>query len=170
VQDRIRTAVSELGVHYRNSPIIRDDAIAGLSGMVAGWLHAAPRAGDRAPDGMVSRVADRSPVRLFELTPGTRHVLLILTGSRLGREDARRRAEPLAAVVSFADLIDAHVVAPGPAAPPDATLLDPDGSLHRAYGADDETLVLIRPDGYVGYRSRPADAPRLRDYLRRIFI
>ena len=170
VQDRIRMAASELGIQYRRSPIVRDDAAAGLGGVLSGWLHAGPRAGDRAPDATVLRVADRSPVRLYELTAGARHILVTFTGSRLGQEDAGRRAEALAAAAAFAGLIDAYVIAPAPAAPPDATLLDPDGALHRAYGADDETLVLIRPDGYVGYRSRPADAAGLRDYLRQIFI
>ena len=51
VQDRIRMAGSELGIHYRGSPIVREDHAASLGGMWEGWLHRGLRAGDRAPDG-----------------------------------------------------------------------------------------------------------------------
>jgi hypothetical protein len=49
-------------------------------------------------------------------------------------------------------------------------LLDSSGSAHRAYGAEDEVLYLIRPDGYVGYRGQPPDAAKLLGYLKRIFV
>src|SRR5438270_2895154 len=77
VQDRIRMAASELGIHYRRSPIVRDDGAAGLGGVLSGWLHAGPHAGDRATDGAALRAADRTPVRLFELLAGARHMLLV---------------------------------------------------------------------------------------------
>jgi len=35
-------------------------------------------------------------------------------------------------------------------------ILDPERSLHYRYGAETECMYLIRPDGYVGYRSEPA--------------
>lgn len=49
-------------------------------------------------------------------------------------------------------------------------ILDADGTLHDRYGATAETLYVIRPDGYIGYRCQPADTARLRRYLRRIFL
>jgi hypothetical protein len=48
-------------------------------------------------------------------------------------------------------------------------ILDPERSLHYRYGAETECLYLIRPDGYVGYRSEPATASAFQDYLGRIF-
>ena len=168
VQDRIRMAGSELSVNYRGSPIIREDHAASFGGMWEGWLHGGPRAGDRAPDGAALCAADRAPVRLFELFASAHHTLLLFGGPRGG--DEGRRAEVVrAAQTQSGGRIDCWVV--GPDAPAAAgALVDPDGSLHRAYGAADETLFLVRPDGYIGYRARPADAAKLRDYLRRIFI
>ena len=49
-------------------------------------------------------------------------------------------------------------------------LIDPDGELHRRYGASREGLYLMRPDGYVGFRSQPADVSALRAYLDRLFV
>jgi hypothetical protein len=35
--------------------------------------------------------------------------------------------------------------------------------------SDDDTLRLVRPDGYIGFSSRPADLAALADYLDRTF-
>jgi hypothetical protein len=48
-------------------------------------------------------------------------------------------------------------------------ILDPERSLHYRYGAETECLYLVRPDGYVGYRSEPATTSAFHDYLGRIF-
>jgi Aromatic-ring hydroxylase, C-terminal len=60
---------------------------------------------------------------------------------------------------------------PAPADPPrEATLVhDPDRALHPRYGAQTACLYLIRPDGYVGYRSTQPTASGLREYLDRVF-
>jgi hypothetical protein len=49
-------------------------------------------------------------------------------------------------------------------------LIDPDGSLHRGYGARSACIYLLRPDGYSGYRALPPHASRLRAYLERLLI
>ena len=48
-------------------------------------------------------------------------------------------------------------------------LLDPRGELHRAFGARSECLYLIRPDGYVAFRSQPASGETLLHFLGQIF-
>jgi hypothetical protein len=49
-------------------------------------------------------------------------------------------------------------------------VLDADRSLHHRFGASAPCLYLIRPDGYVGYRSEPADGEKLWAYLDRLFM
>ena len=38
------------------------------------------------------------------------------------------------------------------------------------YGAASECLYLIRPDGYIAFRSYPTDAASLNDYLKKLFL
>ena len=47
-------------------------------------------------------------------------------------------------------------------------IADTDGYLARAYGATERTLVLIRPDGYIGLISDAGDVSAVSDYLAAI--
>jgi hypothetical protein len=49
-------------------------------------------------------------------------------------------------------------------------LLDPELALHRRYAAATESLYLIRPDGYVGFRSQPAELANLQAHLESYLI
>ena len=57
----------------------------------------------------------------------------------------------------------------GEAAAPDS-LSDLDGQAHRAYGLNGTpALILVRPDGHIGFRG-PADRPdALRTYCEKVF-
>ena len=128
----------QLGVNYRGSTLARDDRD-----------EAAPlRAGDRAPDatGLATVAGER---RLFDLTGGGRFTLLSFG------------AAP-AAGASPSGLRTLQVVR-RPAAAGD--LADTLGYLASAYGATDRTLVLIRPDGYIGLISDTGDVSAVPGYL-----
>ncbi len=43
--------------------------------------------------------------------------------------------------------------------------LDTAGKLHEQLAATHNTLLLVRPDGYIGFRSQPADGAALAKYL-----
>ncbi|WP_409463009.1 FAD-dependent oxidoreductase [Amycolatopsis sp. GA6-003] len=101
------------------------------------------RAGDRAPDapGLTTTAGER---RLFDLTRGGQFTLLNF-GPRFD-----------SAVRTF------HVVAQ-PAA--DDEIADSAGHLARAYAPTDRTLILLRPDGYVGLISDAGDFSAVEQYL-----
>ena len=44
-------------------------------------------------------------------------------------------------------------------------LADPAFGVHGHLGAAADTLYLIRPDGYLGFRGEPQDGARLADYF-----
>ena len=70
---------------------------------------------------------------------------------------------------------DAAAQAIGPSWPPlkaftvgaDGDLGDPDGNWHEAYGVDTDGAVLVRPDGYVAWRSRSGASNPLKFCARR---
>jgi hypothetical protein len=128
----------QLGVNYRGSALARDDRD-----------ETAPlRAGDRAPDATRLLTTD-GEYRLFDLTGGGQFTLLSFGP-----------APAVEAPVSGLRIL--HVTGQ-PAAPGD--IADTAGYLARAYAATDRTLVLIRPDGYLGLISDAGDAVAVADYL-----
>jgi hypothetical protein len=184
VQQRIGRTMSEMAVNYRNSPIVAEDRASLLQSLVRGRLGtvgealdfgAAPAAGDRAPDVILSATTEGAFKRLFDLLRGTKHTLLLFAGAV--PTDGYRRLETIAERVRdrYGQWIAVYVVVPNATAPSElqgkeGVLLDADGVLHRRYGAGAECLYLIRPDGYVGYRAQPADVDKLLAYLGRIFV
>jgi hypothetical protein len=47
-------------------------------------------------------------------------------------------------------------------------MIDHEGHAHRDYGIDGDTLLIVRPDGYVGMRVTDPDQVRVLDYLGRV--
>ncbi len=130
----------QLSVNYRGSSLARDDRDA-----------AAPlRAGDRAPDATGLESSDGTR-RLFELIGGGRFTLLNFGPGPLDGLPADLRVLQLTAA---------------PGRPGD--IADTAGHLARAYGAGPRSLVLIRPDGYVGLISDAGEAPTVAAYLAAI--
>lgn len=139
VQDRLRGAVSEIGIHYRRSAIVRD---AGGNGSL--------RAGDRAPDcEAVDETGTR--FRLFDLFKEPVHTLMAV---KAGPDvDLRRIAHVLA---EYRDVMQGSV------------LVDGDAEFFRQYGAN--TLYVVRPDGYIGFRGRCEDLEALQAWTGELFI
>jgi 2-polyprenyl-6-methoxyphenol hydroxylase-like FAD-dependent oxidoreductase len=171
-QHRMTGQLAELSTNYRKSPIVAEHS----SGHLA-HLHppAGPKAGDRAPEVAPLRLADGTPSRLFELLRSPTHTLLLFSGAKTD-DSAQQRLVSLAESISRTrgKLITSYLVAAeegalAPSAPGAALLLDPTLALHHAYAAVSECLYLIRPDGYIGFRSFPADEASLQAHLDRIF-
>lgn len=172
IQQRVKNQISQVSMNYRKSPIVGE-----YTGSKSGGKRSpnGPRAGDRAPEVDQLALVDGTRTRLFEVLQGTKHVLLLLP-EREGNLASWQRLEALAESISaqYGDLIKTYLVtnADRPLAGSSlhkAILLDPAGVLQRRYGAVTECLYLIRPDGYIGFRSYPADSVSLRNYLGQIF-
>ncbi|MEU1888386.1 FAD-dependent monooxygenase [Micromonospora sp. WMMD987] len=138
-------------------------------------LRDGPRPGDRAPDlGGLARRGVGHPLRLRDLTGGTRHTLLVYA-------DASAEPAVVAAVPGLcADVravtrgeVDVYLLLspdagePGLPAPP--VVRDAGGEFRVRYGVAGTALYLIRPDGHVGFRSQPVDADALRKNLNLVF-
>jgi 2-polyprenyl-6-methoxyphenol hydroxylase-like FAD-dependent oxidoreductase len=161
-----------LDLDYRRSSICSEHRGRGSEGEgFAGGPHAGAQALDAGPLEVAGEACT-----LFELLRGPKHVLLLFARDGRGVASRERVADLCASVVrSYGDVVDLCIVAHGmPDSPPDGPpgarmVLDPAGSLRRRYAASGECLYLIRPDGYVGYRSAPVSLPSFRGYLERVF-
>ncbi len=47
---------------------------------------------------------------------------------------------------------------------------DVDGQVQAHVAAKERAAIVVRPDGYIGYRGQPADAARLERYLDRYLV
>lgn len=165
--DDLQTAVlrtAQLLVHYTDSPIVGDDPDA--PGPDAG-----PRPGERAPDATgLRRSGVTGPLRLHELFRHTGHTLLLWATSEPAWSEAMDVAEDVAS--RSAGRVRAAVLVPASLADTavfGATLVDQHGNLAAAYGFGDASTApaacLVRPDGYVSYRSSRLDIGRLFAHL-----
>jgi hypothetical protein len=152
---------AQLLVGYPDSPIVGEVSTAD-SGDSGDGGRGGPRPGERAPDAMgLVRERVQHPVRVFDLTRGTDHVLLLSARSGATADDARElEAVAEAALASFPAglrayaILDPDVPDPGYVWLP--ALEDAEGTFGAAYGATGTAAYLIRPDGYVGFRALPA--------------
>jgi 2-polyprenyl-6-methoxyphenol hydroxylase-like FAD-dependent oxidoreductase len=176
VRERIRRGVQEVDVNYRRGP---------LTGEWTGPLPAAsaqasndlshttdfgegPRPGDRAPDIEALQFPQGLLQSLFESwIRNPKSQALIFSGNATAdRLDVLRSyAEELK--TTFGEWMDAIVIQSLDAASP-GTVFDADGRGRQSYGARHECLYWVRPDGYIGFRSQPANPDALRDFLNRI--
>ncbi|MBJ7902464.1 FAD-dependent oxidoreductase [Streptomyces sp. DSM 110735] len=128
----------QLDIGYRGLALAHDDRDD----------NAVLRAGDRAPDAteLATTGGER---RLYDLMHGGRFTLLCFGGA--AEVGFPRVGVRVLRVVD--EVVDGDDVA------------DTAGHLRRAYGAGERTLVLIRPDGYVGVVSDAGDASVVAGYL-----
>lgn len=160
LQQRLATTLAELNVSYRHSSLVHEEHDRGA----ATRLHA----GDRAPDGIVQVAHQETPHHLFEFLSGTRHTLFIF--SREANAQALNLSLP-----TFQDLIESYQIIQGTSKSEvkesiEKQLYDPDGSLAHRYGLANEGLVLIRPDGYIGFHSQAIEGEHLHRYLQSLFL
>jgi len=162
VQDKIRDDWFEISINYRHSPLSGEHWPA-----FGGGLHAGDRLGDAA---LVSGNAGRKS-SLFEICDSRRQTLLLFPAS--SEPHALATLTELAATIDmrYPELIAPRFVLPGQgtadASPAGADLvwMDSSGDLHHRLGVQDPTLLLVRPDGYIGFRSQPADRQTLLSHL-----
>ena len=177
VQTAMLDKVAELDVGYRNTSLAREVETVSLvgHGEDAGVLdhvrfQRGPRAGDRAPDATGRDCDTGLPTRLFDLFRGPHFTLLLFDGPAATDAGYQRLAVTARQVAAaLGDDVRAHVVVPGERRPASLdgvdVLLDPDRDVHHRYAAAAESLYLVRPDGYIAFRSQPAAARPVLEHL-----
>jgi len=108
-------------------------------------------AGDRAPDAKLIRY-DNTPVSLFELFRGPHFTAI---GYGIAAADCvQKMSWPDGEGAGLKRIaVDAHETPPTI----DESLTDNRSSFKRIYGLDRETIILVRPDGYIAHIWSPGD-------------
>jgi 2-polyprenyl-6-methoxyphenol hydroxylase-like FAD-dependent oxidoreductase len=183
VQRRVMAQASEVAVEYRESPIV-DEYRAPVARATVGkrvgegptlgdWMDfgGAPRPGDRAPD-----VSIDDDTTLHSLLRHPKSTLLLFDGAAPTPEGYANLADIAHRVRQrWGAHVESIVVVPRADRPPELpgserVVFDPRKALHKHYGAGGECLYLLRPDGYVGFRSQPAIWKHLEEHLASILV
>jgi 2-polyprenyl-6-methoxyphenol hydroxylase-like FAD-dependent oxidoreductase len=157
VEDRVAETMAEIGINYR-----RSSAVTGKTGRA---LHA----GDRAPDCELFDRESGEPLLLLDRLRKPLHHLLLLAGDRSQDAIDLDACRQLLAV-RYAHVMNIFLVIHGKTSAISDVLLDPDGAAHALYEAESSGIVLIRPDGYVGFRGGSNHIEALYEYLARLFL
>ena len=154
---------------YAGSPIV-GEAMAAPTVSGAG-----PGPGGRAPDANgLRRAGVGHPLRVFDLTRGTAHTLLIYADASLPDSEFARLEELADALrEQCAGEINAYLLlspdAPMPALLGLPVLRDADDQFRTAYGLTGVAAYVVRPDGHVGFRCSPVAETALREHLAAVF-
>ena len=131
------------GATYESSAVVPDGTpLPAVTNPVTDYAPSG-RPGGRAPHAWLEQ--DGARVSTIDLIG--QHFTLMAGPRGLAWVDAARRIGDAAGVP-----IAAHTIGGD-------SLRDPDGAWTRTYGVDDGGAVLVRPDGYVAWRSRSGAAP-----------
>ncbi len=185
LMDRIFATMGGVEVGYPRSPVVGEYHASMWSTEVGGdtatetpnlrgWVRfqSGPGPGQRVADIPLPDTHES----ILDLFATERHTLLLFDGAAATDEGyANLGAIGRDVRSKYGDVIDVIVVVPRSEHPSaldwsGTLMLDPEHELHDHFGARSESLYLIRPDGYVAYRSQPADAARLSAYLETLFL
>ena len=183
IQQRMDKRLAMLTINYRNSSIVDEyrelplplDSPVKKITKFNQWrdFGEAPHAGDRAPN--VTFSSHGSSKRLFEITQGTFHKLLMFVGNYKELDFERDFQQRYSLLEQkYGNAIEPVLIhmneLPFDVERQISVVPDDNGELHQRYGAHSHCIYLIRPDGYIGYRSQPAKLDLFLEYCDRILI
>jgi 2-polyprenyl-6-methoxyphenol hydroxylase-like FAD-dependent oxidoreductase len=156
VRQRLIGALSEIGIHYRHSPIITNGWKPSTTWKNLLKRNVSIQAGDRAPD-----VTFSNGNRLYDHLKTTNHVLLIFTNN----------PQSIQHTISTLDFYPIEVYQVGITKIHERFLNDKENVISQAYNLQNKNgFVLIRPDGYIGYRSEYLQEKELLGVLNLYFL
>jgi FAD binding domain len=142
------TTISQIGLHYRGSPLSQEQPR-------SRFPRHAPTPGERLPYVVYER-SDGTPTNTHRLLRGPAFHLLVFVGDGEGSNATRRLLEEVEQ--RHRQLIAVEVI--GAAAGT--------ARLYERFGLRDAGYYLVRPDGYIAYRSASLDGQGLAECLQGI--
>lgn len=158
LRQRLFRLIGQLDIAYPASPIVDEN----LEGASRSFRHA-PGKGERAPAVLKGGEALRTRLR------GPKHHLLAFTGSAMGLELESLQRRLLEALGPHKAMCEVILIWRGDGIGPIGSIYDDHGVLHACYGLEGPGLYLIRPDGYIAFRSAGLHLAPLQAYLQKVY-
>lgn len=160
VRHHMTEQISELAIHYRDSSIVR-------SSLSSNHLFSGARihAGDRAPD-VQYRNDQGDAQRFYHLLRGTEHSLFLLSERAEVLDSLAQKLTP------WRQQFALYSVRADQAAPSTSgyeTVRDPAQAIRHRYNLPPDSVLIIRPDGYIGFLSDTVDIAKVMEYIEGIF-
>ncbi|HEY9312257.1 FAD-dependent monooxygenase [Williamsia sp.] len=154
---------AQLLIDYSDSPIVGSATEGALL-----------KPGVRAPDATgLSRDIVTDPFRLFSLLDRLRHTAIIYLSEAVDSAELVDLESAVSVLQTAAHgELDVYLVAAATPAIGATTLPiihDDSGSFAKTYGAEDHSIFVIRPDGYLGYSSKRLDTGNVVEFLTKTF-
>jgi hypothetical protein len=162
VQAWVLTRREALQSSYRGGPLAQDAE----TGWVSRISHRGPQSGDGAPDVECRRAESGATTVGREIGPNWG---LMVFGPM---DDAAGACNATACERFGDDLVVLHVVSgeQDPETGADRRIDDSGGEIARAYRARPGTIILVRPDGHIAWRSPKADRRGLEAWLDGVLL
>ncbi|GCE12474.1 FAD-dependent oxidoreductase [Tengunoibacter tsumagoiensis] len=167
---QVSKVLSGLSLSYKQSQIVTEDwRVEGINTRNMGGLLS----GERLPD---IHYGFDNTARLYNLLHSTDHTVLLFAGLQSDETDLLRIRELAEYSAQQQKWLRPVLIAPNPESYDSlkewsgttTCILDQYGTLHHRFGAEKQTLYLIRPDGYIGYRNQPATPGNFESYAKHV--
>lgn len=154
LQDKFGMQLTQLSIHYEESPII--------SYHTDIKCHTAPKPGERAPDVVINKASER----LYDYLRNTQYNLLLFTGHNLNDTQLVKLQEIIQWIEqTYSDSVKAYMVSFTKVADIENVMVDEQFALHERYKMEDAGFYLIRPDHYIALCSYKTDKKTLKDFF-----
>lgn len=157
VRHSLASKIAELKISYAKSPIVSD----------LGHNHHL-KAGTFLIDFNLTSLHDRSVQSLSEIVQGTKHHLFIFVG-QAGHPESHLVETAKRIKSNFADLIDVHLVVNQSIDVVNDNIWLDEERVQEVKKIERPTVVLLRPDKYIGYTQAPVVEDNLVAYLETMF-
>jgi len=152
---RIFRFISQLGIRYRNSPIV------GTASTYRGPL----RGGDRAPNETIQGADGET--NLLELCIGPTHHLILFSGTGLTATDGQSlEGTAVKFLKANPDWVKVHKILSA-SSPQSSGYVDPEGKVHSRYGFTEPGYALVRPDGHVAHIGPLSAMEELQEWVKK---
>ncbi len=160
VRSRAFHFISQLGIRYHESAVVKEGSSPGAAGA---WREGLV-AGRRAPNGLIARHRD-----VFSLIQGYCFHVIALSRKALSQDEIKNLTAEFSKLPrSIGVPLETHIVTHSLMGRDQRIVQAESNQVFEAYGLSADTpqaLYLIRPDGYIAYRSDGLDLKGLKEFI-----